>query len=65
MPPEMDLEAGADLDAEAEGLVDPAAVEGVELDPIFAADASALFPDWSDADYAALQRLIDSRVMPG
>ena len=33
-----------------------------ELDPMFAADAQDLFPDWSDEDFTKLQKLIDSRL---
>lgn len=33
-----------------------------ELDPLFQADASTLFPDFDDDKLLALQRLIDSRM---
>lgn len=33
-----------------------------ELDPMFAADAQELFPDWSDEDFIKFQKLIDSRL---
>lgn len=41
------------------------AADETELDPVFAADAASLFPDWSDEDYLKLQTLIDSRLGAG
>jgi hypothetical protein len=55
-------------DPEASG--EPAPADGLsfgegdetELDPLFAADAQGLFPDWDDDQLLSLQKLIDARI---
>jgi hypothetical protein len=36
--------------------------EETELDPLFAADAQGIFPDFDDDQLMGLQKLIDSRI---
>lgn len=38
------------------------AADETELDPMFAADAQDLFPDFDDKQLTSLQKLIDSRL---
>jgi hypothetical protein len=61
---------GDELTDPAEGLDEPAPADGLafgegdetELDPLFAADAQAVFPDFDDDQLTQLQKLIDSRI---
>ena len=55
--PEMGLDEPAPADALALG-----AGEETELDPLFAADAQGIFPDFDDDQLMSLQKLIDSRI---
>jgi hypothetical protein len=65
----MGEEVGGDLDA---GLFDEGmdgdvglelgAGDEAELDELFAADASAVFPDFDDSQLLSLQKLIDARI---
>ena len=41
------------------------AADDDELDPEFAVEAQSLWPDWDDADFLRLQRLIDARINGG
>lgn len=69
----MDAAGGPDPTAPAEGDLfggEPAAPDALalgaadetELDPMFAGDASELFPDFDDDQLISLQKLIDSRM---
>ncbi len=64
--PEGDLFASETQPADSEqaegGMPEFGEADETELDPLFAADAAEIFPDWSDDDYAKLQKLIDSRM---
>jgi hypothetical protein len=62
---------GEELTDPEPGMLDePAPADGLELgagdeselDPLFAADAQALFPDWDDDQLLNLQKLIDARA---
>lgn len=59
--PEGDL-FGADPLGADEGALELGAGDETELDPMFASDASDLFPDLDDEQLTKLQKLIDSRL---
>lgn len=54
--------AGPAEAAEGEDALALGEADETELDPMFAADASELFPDLDDDQLAKLQKLIDSRL---
>ncbi len=69
MPPD-DMFAAEEMTDDPEAMGEPAPADGLELgagdeselDPLFAADAQAIFPDFDDDQLLALQRLFDSRA---
>ena len=64
MPPEMDLDLGAEP-AGPEPMGDDAMVADDmlgELDPQFAADAAEAFPELDDAQLTALQRAVQGLI---